>query len=52
MHMFVSQQAYVIRRRVQMVACAAWRQQVLGPAAVIRATVAMIARVSTKIKSS
>ena len=46
--MLLSQQASAIRRRVQMVACATLRQQVIGPAVVNRATVGTIAQVSTK----
>ena len=49
--MLLSQQASAIRRRVQMVACAALRQQVLGPAVVNLATVGTIAQVSTKLRS-
>ena len=45
--MLLSQQAFVIRRRVQMVVRAAWRQQVLGPALANLATLETIAHVST-----
>ena len=49
--LFVSllQQAFVIRRRVQMMACATWHQQVLGLAVVNLATVGTTARVSAKL---
>ena len=45
----LSQQASAILRRVQMVACAALRQQVLGPAVVNLVTVGTIAHVSLQI---